>query len=275
MAVTVTLDRGAAEALAEAAEVRCSLLAAHMDRLPDGDRALVMGEIVRVQRGAEAVRAALHGRALRAAPGLPGAAPRRRARGLRGPQKGAGSVVTLYFKATRPDGTDFRTGAIDYGAALLSGGVVRHPAAKLVLDDASTYLSVSVSEADCTGMSWPCRLFRVEPVGRVSMAADLPSKRCASALRVVEELPAWRSLGPNGDQVARLVESCRSITREQADGLRAAGAAAWAAAGDAAGDAARDAAGALVVRDLITPKQFDLLAGPWRGVMGATWEAAS
>jgi len=55
----IVIDRGAAEALAEAAEVRCGLLAAHMDRLPEGDRALVMGEIVRVQRGAEAVRAAL------------------------------------------------------------------------------------------------------------------------------------------------------------------------------------------------------------------------
>ena len=47
------------------------------------------------------------------------------------------------------------------------------------------------------------------------------------------------------------------------------------AAGYAARDAARDAAGyaaayaalVLVVRDLITPEQFDLLFGPWASVM--------
>jgi hypothetical protein len=197
----------------------------------------------------------------------------RSARNRRSSMRSSGS--TPYYKATRPDGLDFRTGTIDYGAALLSGEAVRHPAAKRVRDDASTYLSVSVSEADCTGMSWPCRLFRVEPVGRVSKASDLPSKRCASALRVVEELPAWRALGPNGEQVARFIESCRSVTREQAEGMARAWDAAWDAARAAARDAAWDAARALIVRDLITPEQFDLLTGPWRSVMGATWEAAS
>ena len=75
--------------------------------------------------------------------------------------------MTTYYKATRPDGTDFYSGDIDYGAALLSGEVVRHPKAKKVRDAPATYLSVSVEPADCTGFSWPCRLFRVEPVGRV------------------------------------------------------------------------------------------------------------
>ena len=56
--------------------------------------------------------------------------------------------------------------------------------------------------------------------------------------------------------------------------------AAWAAARDAAWDAAhaaaryaawaaaRDAALATLVRDLITPKQYDLLMAPWRTVIG-------
>jgi hypothetical protein len=44
----------------------------------------------------------------------------------------------------------------------------------------------------------------------------------------------------------------------------AAGYAAW----DAAGYAAWDAVGALVVRDLITPEQFNTLYGPWASVMG-------
>ena len=48
--------------------------------------------------------------------------------------------------------------------------------------------------------------------------------------------------------------------------------AAWDAARDAAcgaaWDAARDAALATLVRDLITPKQYDLLMAPWRTVIG-------
>jgi hypothetical protein len=36
--------------------------------------------------------------------------------------------VTRYYKATRPDGTDFRTGTVDYAAALASGEPVTHPA---------------------------------------------------------------------------------------------------------------------------------------------------
>jgi hypothetical protein len=35
------------------------------------------------------------------------------------------------------------------------------------------------------------------------------------------------------------------------------------------GDAARYAAWALMVKDLITPEQFDLLYGPWASVMGS------
>lgn len=31
-----------------------------------------------------------------------------------------------YYKATRPDGTDFRTGTIDYAAALRTGEIIRH-----------------------------------------------------------------------------------------------------------------------------------------------------
>lgn len=44
--------------------------------------------------------------------------------------------------------------------------------------------------------------------------------------------------------------------------------AAWDAAGAAAWDAAGYAAGALVVRDLISEKDFNALAAPWRSVMG-------
>ena len=78
------------------------------------------------------------------------------------------------------------------------------------------------------------------------------------------------------------------MTPEQVRKLATAWDDAWDAARDAAWDAARDAARgaargaalatardavwiaalALVVRDLITPKQFDTLYGPWASVMG-------
>ena len=62
-----------------------------------------------------------------------------------------------YYKATRPDGTDFQTGSIDYAAALATGETIEHPAAKMVRHDPATYLSVSIHPANCTGMRWPCR----------------------------------------------------------------------------------------------------------------------
>jgi len=189
--------------------------------------------------------------------------------------------MTDYFKATHPDGRDFRTGTIDYAAALASGEVIRHPSAEMVRDDASTYLSVSVSAADCTGFSWPCRLFRVEPVGDVmDDLSDSPNKRAVSALRVVEELPAWQAFGPNGEQVVRLIARAALLTKDEASRLDAARDAARDAACDAARDAACDAAWdatcdaawdatlACVVRDRLTDDQFAILAGPWTSVMG-------
>jgi hypothetical protein len=200
--------------------------------------------------------------------------------------------MTTYYKATRPDGTDFATGTIDYAAALASGEVVRHPSKKKIRDEPSTYLSVSVAPGDCTGFSWPCRLFRVEPVGRVmANLSSNPNKRAVSALRVVEELPAHQALGPNGEQVAAFIKACRHFPpgdwREVSTAGGTAGGAAWDAAGgaawgaawdaaryaawyaaggaawDAAGGAAWGAAGALVVRDLITTEQYDILTQPF------------
>ena len=190
------------------------------------------------------------------------------------------------YKATRPDGTDFWTGTIDYGAALVSGEIIRHPAARKVRDEPSTYLSVSIAPADCTGFSWPCRLFRVEPVGRVMGAGKMPlqaspNKRACSALRVVEELPAWQALGPNGEAVAAFIERVRGATPDEIKRLVAARAAAWdaardaawAAARDAAWDAARDAAWAILVRDLITEAQYATLTQPFRDAGLGEWVA--
>jgi len=106
------------------------------------------------------------------------------------------------------------------------------------------------------------------------------------------------TFGPMWREVVFLVRQAAALTPEQAEQIRAAGAAAgaaardaaraaagaaawaaaraaaWAAAGAAARDAARDAALATVVRDLITPEQYDTLTGPWVSVMGPIGEAA-
>ena len=197
-------------------------------------------------------------------------------------------MALTYYKATRPDGTDFHTGTIDYAAALASGEVIKHPAAKMVRDDPATYLSVSVHAANCTGMRWPCRLFRVEPVGRTLTASINDSKRACRALRVVEELPAHLALGPQGEQVAALIERVRRLTAVEVERLAAAWDAVWDAARDGARDAAwdaawdavwdavwvtsrvgaRDASLALLTRDLISTEHYDTLIGPWRDVIG-------
>ena len=212
--------------------------------------------------------------------------------------------MTTYYKATRPDGTDFHTGKIDYGAALLTGEPITHPSFDRKAG-AESYLSVSTSPTDCTSFSWPCRLFRVEPIGRAyKVSSDLPNKRAVCALVVAEELPAREVFGPNGEAVVAVIDRARLLTRDEVKRLAAAldaawwaaraaawdaaldaawwaaRAAAWDAAWDAsdasdaacaaARDAARDAALAELTRDLITTEQYDLLIGPWRSVVGAS-----
>jgi hypothetical protein len=180
-----------------------------------------------------------------------------------------------YYKASRPDGTDFRTGTIAYTV----GTTVHHPSryGGISPNDPGTYLSVSVEPGESlVGGSWPCRLFRVEPVGRTVRRTDgsLPYKRGCRALRVVEELPAHVALGPGGEQVAALIERAGLLTVDEAQHWGAAcdAASGAAAACDAARAAARcaawDAALALLVRDLVTDDQFHALYGPWQSVIG-------
>ena len=226
--------------------------------------------------------------------------------------------VETYYKAVRPDGTDFYSGRVAWDRV---GEIVEHPdPGSPGNDDAKGYLSVSVSPTDCTSMKWPCRLLVVEPVEDFPVwepTPSLPSKRASHAWRVVRELPAREALGPNGVEVAAFLDLLPTLTSTQwvatrsaaGDAARdaaldAARVAAWFVAEDAAGDAARDAAraaarfaaedaardaaraaarfaaedaawcaardvtldaaGALVVRDLITPAQFDVLTAPMR-----------
>ena len=169
-------------------------------------------------------------------------------------------MTTTYFKAVRPDGTDFHTGTVQWAPPEGHEGewIVRHPAATEIGDDASGYLSVATVATDCTAMSWPCRLLTVEAIGDVTIPSpsDLPSKRAGVAFRVTGELPAHEALGPQGEAAAALIDRARRLTADELDSLAAARDAAW------------DAARALVVRDLITTDQYDTLTRTWREVIG-------
>ena len=213
-----------------------------------------------------------------------------------------------YWKATQPDGTDFHTGTVDYAAALESGVPVTAPVIGLANDHrfpGPKWLHLATVPTECVGMSWPCRLFEVEPVGDVLMASAHPHKIGATAVRVLREIEAHRVFGPQGVQVAALIERCATLTADEVSRLYAAtpgaargvatrdatrgiargtarvaawGAALYAATPDTAWGAARGAAlGAawgLLLRDLIgkhpgwDQDAYDLLTGPWRQEIG-------
>ena len=212
--------------------------------------------------------------------------------------------MTIYYKAVRPDGTDFYGGTVRWAPPENHDGewIVRHPTSeKTNLGNAATYLSVSTEATDCTGMNWPCRLFEVEAVGETGQQGfwGLPSKVIGLAFRVIRELPAWKALGPQGQQLAALLDRIAGITQDEVRELLSAqanaggvardaawdavggvawdavGVAAWVAAWDAVGVAARDAARdaawgavwdaalAVLVRDLISEDHFVALTKSW------------
>ena len=185
-----------------------------------------------------------------------------------------------YFKAVRPDGTDFYSGTVQWaptqGEIPEGGIVVTHPTSMAWEEGHSTHLCASAAPADCTGFSWPCRLLEVEPVGEVYHHAD--SKRSALSWRVVRELPAVEALGPQGAAVAALVDGLErrsAATAARGAAWDAARGAAWDAARGAAWGAARDVAVALVAWDLIAPDQRDALTAPIRTALPNVWADVS
>ena len=209
-----------------------------------------------------------------------------------------------WWKATQPDGTDFYTGTVDYAGALASG----EPTPALSGEGefpGPGWLHLATVPTECVGMSWPCRLFEVEPAD--DLGGDRPRheyKVGATAVRVLAEVDAHVALGPQGVQVAAFIERCATLTADEVSRLNAArgtargvatrdaargiargtargtawGAALYAATPGAAWGAARDAAlgaaWALLLRDLIgqhpgwDQDAYDLLTGPWRSVIG-------
>jgi hypothetical protein len=200
--------------------------------------------------------------------------------------------MTVYFKATRLDGTDFYTGRVLYAV----GKCVRPLsfAGRRGLCGAGCLHAADVPAETLIGGWWPCRLFEVTGISFVS---DDWHKHGFRQLSVVREIDSHLALGPNGREVAALIDRAGRLTPEEAELLygvwgarwNAAGNAAWDVAGGAArnaawvaagnaasnaagnaaaGVAARIAASALVVRDLITLEHFDTLYGPWESVIG-------
>ena len=189
-----------------------------------------------------------------------------------------------YYKATKVDGTSF----YDSTTTWKVGRITRHPNPDTSAGLCSSgVLHISDEPAETLiGGSWPCRLFEVEP--RSPLIGGDGHKYGCTQVKVVKELPAWQALGPNGEAVAAYIERCKTITADEAERLYAA----WYAAREAAWYAAREAARyavweaaryavwdavwaaaiALMVRDLITTEQFDLLYGPWASVFGVADE---
>jgi hypothetical protein len=130
--------------------------------------------------------------------------------------------MSLLFKATRPDGTDFNTGTVDYASKAGKRLLVKHPNPVTGSVDAIGYLSLATLATDCTGFRWPCRLFEVEAVGPswTPHAGSMPNKRAATKVRVIRELPAWQVFGPNGEAIVKIIEAFDKLTPVQRAALR-------------------------------------------------------
>ena len=214
-----------------------------------------------------------------------------------------------YFKAVQPDGTDFYTGTVQWvpeSGIPTEGFTVNHPTSTEWGERHSTHLCASTSPTGCEGFRWPCRLLEVEPASGVHEHDG--TKVSALSWRVVRELPATQAFGPQGEAVAALIDGIGQLDDDSLNWLASAGGithavvarhaarcaaaraasdanrfAAWAiarlTAGEAAWDAggfpqpaAEDAAGVLVVWDLITPDQRDILTAPIRTTLPKLWD---
>ncbi len=201
----------------------------------------------------------------------------------------------IFYKAVRPDGTDFRTGTIRYEVGQTVTPAPTDLPARIC--GPGMLHAATVPAMTLVSGSWPCRLFEVTGTPVAGLDDEHPHKAGFRSLIVVREVEAWQALGRNGREVAALIDRAGRLTSDETRRLAAARVAARVAAQEAAReaarvaarDAARDAAWAaaqaaawdaawaaawaaataLVVRDLITPEQFDVLYGPWASVIEA------
>ena len=154
--------------------------------------------------------------------------------------------MTTYYKAVRPDGTDFHTGEVQWAPpeGHEAPWIVYHPSGRQEAPSISPrdFLSVATVPTDCSGMAWPCRLLQVRPVEGHPVATPgrqkLPNRVVATAWEVVAELDPRLALGPQADQLLDLFDTAERLTGDKLREL----AAPWNATGKAARDAARNAA---------------------------------
>lgn len=147
-----------------------------------------------------------------------------------------------YWKAVRPDGTDFWTGTVRWlpKTPLKRPHTVRHPSSTCaVREDHSTSLAVSTDPTNLPGALWPMRLCRVEQVEDIIITDAY--KRQSVAWRVVEEVDPSIRFGPQGPHVAALIARAREITGDEVEKFNAASESARAAR-ESARDAARESA---------------------------------
>lgn len=175
-------------------------------------------------------------------------------------------MTTVYYKATRPDRTDFWTGTVLYAVGeTVSVSLAQRKLPAECCTGAVLHAATVPTETLSGEGLWPCRLFEV--TGRP--AAEKGHKRGFRQVTVLREIDAHLALGPQGREVASLIKQVRALTTPTLNRLSAA----RYAARYAARDAAWDAAGALVIRDLIgqhgfTQAHYDLLTVPWRRTIG-------
>ena len=118
----------------------------------------------------------------------------------------SGAMDMTYWKATRPDGTDFHTGTVDYATALASGRVTA-PVVGLDGHFPGPRLAAPMATVptECVGMSWPCRLFEVEPIGDLDVDSSTRTRSDAHRCGFVREVDGHIALGPQGVEVAALI----------------------------------------------------------------------
>ncbi len=127
-----------------------------------------------------------------------------------------------YYKAVRPDGTDFATGS----TRPVVGAWMPEIEGDLVMCERGYHVSQHAAET-LVGGRWPCRLFEVEISAEHLADEKHPHKLVCRTYRPVRELPAWQALGPNGEAVAALIARSDAMTHAQAVALAAARNAAW------------------------------------------------
>src|SRR6266496_4564781 len=115
--------------------------------------------------------------------------------------------METFYKATRPDGTDFYSGTIKYevGKGVRPKQTTQIPH---ICGPGMLHASTVPTETLVGRGAWPCRLFKVtgKPI------ASQKYKRGFRQLQVIEELPAWQVLGPQGEEVATLIEHILHLT---------------------------------------------------------------